>query len=1099
MQSPPIDPRGYDEIVAETQALAERFTETQTPAGLVSGWRPAPDGRPDAGSALIGVFGRFAELVIERLNRAPEKSYLAFLNLIGTSLLPPQPARVPLTFHLAENSPVDAAVDAGTPVAAPPLEGEEDEVPFETERDLVVHRAALQAVLVSDTEADAYADRTAQATGQIDEPFAVFSADRPSPHRLYLACDPLLTQPPEEQPAAEPADEADALLQAAGSALAQAASASPEAKTATLTEAQTSLAQAQAALAALKQTTTGLAQQATALAQAAKQPPPVPPPPAPGDVTITLQTADLWQWQNWPVTWWWWDGTAWRQAAASGSAGTRAWRVTLRGLPWLTPHTVGGVEARWLRAQLDLRLAPGETGQLPGSVGIGARNPQDLALPLEPFPADSSVKRFYLAADDAFAQAGARLTAAVRLRRPGAGSGVQLTWSYQVGSEWRQLGQSGAAAEQVGSSALDLRDGTRGLTRDGDVSFHVPMDWPRTLYRTRIARWLRVEVSSGAYTTPPEIAALEAAYDWELPRVERVTVRTAAQPAETAPTGCLTDNDLTVTDRTAAAASGTAFTPFTPTADSEPALYLGFDRPFAPRPVTLYLQVEPPRPEEVAAEGLAELDPADAAHVTWDYDGADGWRPLGAVDETQELSGRGLVRFVGPQDHLARPRFRQELWWLRARWQRGAFPLPPRLRRVLPNTTWAAQVTTVADEILGSGNGNPGLVFQTAQTPVQPGQVLLVGEPEPPSAPEQEALAAEEGPGAVSVTLDAAGQPDEIRVRWHAVADFYASGPRDRHYVLDALSGQVSFGDGVAGMVPPRGQNNVRINYRAGGGERGNRAAGTIVQLKAGIPFLESVDNHEPAQGGAAREPIERLKERGPRTLRHRDRAITAADLEDLALTASAEVARVAAIVPEANPLALWVPPGAPPREAHALVEAGRMGVVVVPGTAAARPTPSLGLLRQVKAHLERRCPPTADLWVAGPEWIAVAVTATVAATSVEEADALAERVRTTLDRFLHPLTGGATGQGWPFGRTPHRSDLFALVETVEGVDSVRSLDLALEPETTDPNRRLALRGLLRRPLRQPVGQPELEQDLRRWLERALVYPSQHEIDVALV
>src|SRR4029453_13269667 len=128
MQSPPIDPRGYEEIVAETRALAERH----------SGWRPDPDGRPDAGSALIGVFGRFAELVIERLNRAPEKSYLAFLHLIGTAQLPPQPprggkksalplltrtgpappppppARVPLTFQLAENSPVDAAVPAGT-------------------------------------------------------------------------------------------------------------------------------------------------------------------------------------------------------------------------------------------------------------------------------------------------------------------------------------------------------------------------------------------------------------------------------------------------------------------------------------------------------------------------------------------------------------------------------------------------------------------------------------------------------------------------------------------------------------------------------------------------------------------------------------------------------------------------------------------------------------------------------------------------------------------------------------------------------------------------------------------------------------------------
>jgi len=68
-------------------------------------------------------------------------------------------------------------------------------VVFETERPLVVTRAQLQAAYVSDTENDSYSDRSAQATGAADAPFAVFAGDQPSPHQLYLACDPLLTQP----------------------------------------------------------------------------------------------------------------------------------------------------------------------------------------------------------------------------------------------------------------------------------------------------------------------------------------------------------------------------------------------------------------------------------------------------------------------------------------------------------------------------------------------------------------------------------------------------------------------------------------------------------------------------------------------------------------------------------------------------------------------------------------------------------------------------------------------------------------------------------------------------------------------------------------
>jgi hypothetical protein len=210
-------------------------------------------------------------------------------------------------------------------------------------------------------------------------------------------------------------------------------------------------------------------------------------------------------------------------------------------------------------------------------------------------------------------------------------------------------------------------------------------------------------------------------------------------------------------------------------------------------------------------------------------------------------------------------------------------------------------------------------------------------------------------------------------------------------------------------------------------------------------------------------------------------------------------VAKVAAIVPSFSPYSLWIEPGGRPTADHDAVDAGRAGVIVVPDAPDARPTPSLGLLRTVKAHLERRCSPTVDLWVAGPEWIEVAVVATVAAVSVEAADALAGRVRAALDGFIHPLTGGPAGQGWPFGRTPRRSDLFALLEAVEGVQSVPALEVWLRPETADPDLRLRLGALLGRSLRQRGNHPELDADLWRWLDRALVYPGRHQVTNVLL
>lgn len=1179
-QPPPIDPRDRQEIVKQTTALATRY----------SGWRPRPDGQPDAGQALIGIFGRFAELVVQRVNRAPERNYLAFLNLIGTRPLPPLAARVPLTFSLAEGSLADAVVPAGTQVAATPLAGEGDEVVFETETALVVTRAQLRAVVVGDAENDKYTDRTAQATGRQQEPFQVFSGDQQVPHQLFIACDPVLTGPGTK------------------------------------------------------------------------------------DVTLVLSTPDGTLLESWPISWAYWDGAGWQPLSSSRVVRDGAWRVTLAGLPPLSPHEVNGISAGWVRAQLDMALPLGESGLAPESVAVGGGAPRHEVAGLFPFGETSPVKSFYLSVDKTIATGGAAARVTVVLARPGTAldpaNPVRLVWSYNVGGEWKELGRSSSQAERIGTSDAGLLDGSQALTRDGDISFQVPQQWPREFFRGRYGRWLRVEIADdgGAYATLPRLTSLTASYVRNLPTITRIDAQRDTPPTSVAPpaafcnnspldvskdlypfgeqprfndtfflacpdslarpgatlelgvrltnatadspvpqvrtdgspkiaweawdgsswravtvdskdytfttdatvritlptgftrtqvngveqywlrvrlvsgnfgvaasyaknkdgtyelvaatfappvvatlswtpsqgqaalipaSACVTVNDFTYATHRAGANELRPFTPYTPGTDSDAALYLGFDQPFDNRPVTLYLQVEPPAPEEVATDRLVEPDPADRAQLVWEYSGSVGWQPLTAVDETEALASSGVVQFVGPPDLVARERFGQRWCWLRLRWRRGMFPVTPRLRRVAPNTTWSTQAVTVSNEILGSGTAEPGQSFVTAQTPVLAGQRLVVSEPERPSPAEEAALRGVEGPDAITVTTDAGGQPDEIWVRWHAVTDFYRSGPLDRHYTVDPQTGEIRFGDGQAGRLVPRGQHNIRITYRTGGGATGNRAVETIVTLKSAVPYIDAVTNHERSQGGSPRESVQRLRVRGPRVLRHRDRAVTAEDLEDIAFESSADVARVRAVLPsQFDPFDLWLDPAAPkPGAGHANAGAGRVGVIVVPDSSEPRPAPSLGLLRQVQGYLRARCCATTELWVAGPEWVRVTVTATVVPLSPDVAELVRGRLRAALERYLHPLTGGGDGNGWAFGRKPHRSDLFAVAEAVEGVDHLRSLDVAQVAESDNLGARLE--ALLSHSLADAITQPPAP-ELLRWLSRALVYSGPHEITMTL-
>jgi predicted phage baseplate assembly protein len=231
-------------------------------------------------------------------------------------------------------------------------------------------------------------------------------------------------------------------------------------------------------------------------------------------------------------------------------------------------------------------------------------------------------------------------------------------------------------------------------------------------------------------------------------------------------------------------------------------------------------------------------------------------------------------------------------------------------------------------------------------------------------------------------------------------------------------------------MVPPRGAGNLRLTfYRTGGGRAGNRAAGTITELKTTVPYVNGVVNAEPATGGAEAESPDSLIRRGPVAMRHRDRAVTAQDYEDIAMLASPEVARVKCV---------------PLKDLTTKqTQTGVVSLVIVPFSTEATPYPTLELLDAVRSHLDARRAAGARLVLVGPEYVRVTVGAEVVPGSPDTAGHLAEDVSAALTRYLHPLTGGAAGEGWGFGRKPHASDIYAVIESVAGVGYVRSIRLS--------------------------------------------------------
>src|SRR5204863_8432540 len=98
--------------------------------------------------------------------------------------------------------------------------------------------------------------------------------------------------------------------------------------------------------------------------------------------------------------------------------------------------------------------------------------------------------------------------------------------------------------------------------------------------------------------------------------------------------------------------------------------------------------------------------------------------------------------------------------------------------------------------------------------------------------------------------------------------------------VVDRARGILTFGDGRSGRIPPDGGSILGRILRTGGGASGNVAADSISQLLGAIVGVQAVTNPIAAEGGSDAETISSFVDRGPRTVRHRGRAISASDYE---------------------------------------------------------------------------------------------------------------------------------------------------------------------------------------------------------------------------
>lgn len=960
---PKLDDRRWEDLVREAVELIPKYCPEWTNHNA-----------SDPGITLLELFAWLIEVLLSRLNRVGDKNYLAFLNLMGIDLQPPQPASVGLTFSLVPGARNFQVVPAGTSVATN-YKNDEAPVVFETLKDLVVLPTSL--VRCYSQYHDIYADNTPYIYGRPGQSFEAFMGCQRIDRYLYFT-DPRLEVLNEE-----------ALL-----IIGVETPSSPETDFPSLCE------------------------------------------------------------------WEYWNGHRWRELEASTQELETGW-VAFQGVDEMEETVVNERKGYWIRARLvnvpqtlemtlveriKMRIEILGEGILPDKAFAQTMNddyiPLDFAKSFYPFHKEpGSESAFYIGNGELFGHKDARIRIDFELADAVAVSGLnpsndlQISWEYYDGKQWQRIGLMNPKGLEEGFKGIDFDDTTYCFTRNGTVSFTVPADMSKAKVLDDEAYFIRARIVQGDYGVPGMYMLDGDKWAWFDERPLRPpqlkSVRIKYEEASVTPPYVLTYNDFRYDDITAAVSEDLSLTQvFEPIADENPSMYFGMNGPFPNERVQFFVHVatrtgvrldQSKEDEKFLSNYYRKMEHEYFGNkkLVWEYWNGKDWCDLIVSDGTRAFTESGYVEFLGPKDMAPTRKFGENLFWLRVRLEMGGYEELPRIDHILFNTVEAINRKTLNFEILGTGRGTPNQVFKFLNAPILDGEVLWVREKEMPREDEIAALKALYGD---EPFIEEDGRLGGVWVRWQNVESFYLSDDRSRHYQLDRMTGKVKFGDGRHGMMVPLLDQNVRTtHYCIGGGVKGNIGVNQATTIRQAIAYIDGVTNHYPGAGGSDVESIEAVKSRAPYVIKSRYRAVTQEDFEVLSLQSSNAIARTCCLTEQE----------------------GKVCVVVVPKFDEEKEAydkklvPTSELLRRVKTYLDERRLVTVQVSVERPQYTELSVNLEIIRTTTGASDRLKRDIVMALRKFLHPIVGGRDGNGWKFGRSVLKVDLYHIVENVEGVEFV--------------------------------------------------------------
>ena len=584
----------------------------------------------------------------------------------------------------------------------------------------------------------------------------------------------------------------------------------------------------------------------------------------------------------------------------------------------------------------------------------------------------------------------------------------EVTMCYYNGSAWRRLDIEG----------FDTRMFAKGNDSHIKFTFECPADWRPVDVSGRQGHYIRIQLvqSYNCYMVPsvhhyPIFKNLKCSYNYNNKLYKpREVMLVNGNKTKDVSNKIIIDESVDL---------------FHPSAYNEDALYLCMDQPLINGPIGLYV-------------GLFAGTSVPCQPFALEYLARDGFKQIQIEDGTHNLSQNGVLRFLPPEDIVKRTLEGREGYWLRitAGKQNTHEVIPPIIEQFKINAVEVLNIDSQDEQVFYLDEITPNMSF-----PIEGNNILdidlWVNERNVLTAEQMEMLMKTQ-PDRVKADVDILGAVQNFYVKWDEVDSLEFSTKEDRHYILNRVSNQIFFGDGLYTKTPTFMDGPAFMVYvRSCDGEKGNVSEGAIDQTLDYLEFVGTITNPIPASGGNNIESFQNALKHGANLLSNSGRLVSPSDyIRDIsAMSNNIEHVAVVSGVDQ-----------------YLRLNENRLNIIVLMKDFEKNSLTFQRLAPSIKRYVVENSELTIaedDVYVVEPLKVKISVDAWIRRDLSEDSFLVMEEMKRVLREYLNPISSESR-MGWNIGTIPRRKQIFMKLNAASGANRVERMEVVAE--YTDEN-----------------------------------------------